>query len=173
MQYISTRGQVPPVSFSTAVAQGLAPDGGLYLPEQLPDLKPFLKAWAQLNYVDLCEAFFALFADDIERSDLSRIVAQSYTQFNHPEIAPIVPFDKLFVLELFHGPTSPLKILRCNYWGIYTHTKFNKRGNRLQYWGRLRAILAQPPFRDYRARRASTLSFFTPRDELRNYKSAK
>ena len=57
MQYISTRGQVPPVSFSTAVAQGLAPDGGLYLPEQLPDLKPFLKAWAQLNYVDLCEAF--------------------------------------------------------------------------------------------------------------------
>ena len=43
MKYISTRGQVPPVSFSTAVAEGLAPDGGLYLPETLPDLRLFSK----------------------------------------------------------------------------------------------------------------------------------
>lgn len=123
MHYISTRGQVPPVSFSTAVAQGLAPDGGLYLPEQLPDLKPFLKEWAQLNYVDLCEAFFALFADDIERCDLSRVVAQSYTQFDHPDIAPIVPLsDKLFVLELFHGPTLAFKDFALQLLGnLYAH----------------------------------------------------
>ena len=68
MKYISTRVQVPPVSFSTAVAQGLAPDGGLYLPEALPDLTPFLKDWESLSYAELCEAFLAVFATDIDRA---------------------------------------------------------------------------------------------------------
>lgn len=110
MRYISTRGGVPPVSFSVAVAEGLAPDGGLYLPEQLPDLRPFLRDWSSLNYPALCEAFFAVFATDIERSELRRIVERSYTQFDDPAIAPIRRLaDDLFVLELFHGPTLAFK----------------------------------------------------------------
>lgn len=123
MHYISTRGQVPAVSFSTAVAQGLAPDGGLYLPEQLPDLRPYLLEWSQFSYEALCEAFFALFATDIERSDLSQIVGRSYTQFEHPEIAPIVPLaEDLFVLELFHGPTLAFKDFALQLLGnLYAH----------------------------------------------------
>ena len=110
MRYISTRGQVPAVSFSTAVAQGLAPDGGLYLPERLPDLAPLLADWETLSYVDLCEAFLALFATDIDRAELRAIVARSYTQFDHVDIAPIKQLsDERFVLELFHGPTLAFK----------------------------------------------------------------
>ncbi len=110
MQYISTRGQVPPVSFSTAVAQGLAPDGGLYLPEELPDLRPFLKDWAEMSYAELCEAFFAVFATDIPADELHEIVARSYTKFDHADIAPIVKLDEdRYVLELFHGPTLAFK----------------------------------------------------------------
>ena len=83
MQYISTRGQVPAVSFSTAVAEGLAPDGGLYLPEELPDLKPHLAEWSKLSYAELCEAFFAVFATDIDSAELKEVVARSYTKFDH------------------------------------------------------------------------------------------
>jgi len=110
MQYISTRGQVPSVSFSTAVAHGLAPDGGLYLPEALPDLKPYLEAWSKLGYAELCEAFFAVFATDIDRAELKGIVERSYTKFDEPAIAPIRKLsDELYVLELFHGPTLAFK----------------------------------------------------------------
>ncbi len=110
MQFISTRGQVPPVSFSTAVEQGLAPDGGLYLPEQLPDLTPYLKDWSNFSYAELCEAFFAIFATDIPREELSGIVQRSYTKFDDPNIAPIQKLnDQTYVLELFHGPTLAFK----------------------------------------------------------------
>ena len=77
MQYISTRGQVPAVSFSTAVAQGLAPDGGLYLPEELPNLRSHLAEWSKLSYPELCEAFFAVFATDIDSVELKEVVASS------------------------------------------------------------------------------------------------
>lgn len=110
MQFISTRGQVPAVSFSTAVEQGLAPDGGLYLPEELPDLAPLLGDWEDLSYPELCEAFFALFATDIDRGELHAIVERSYTKFDAPEIAPIRQLDdQTYVLELFHGPTLAFK----------------------------------------------------------------
>jgi threonine synthase len=110
MQFISTRGQVPSVSFSTAVAHGLAPDGGLYLPEELPDLSEHLKKWSELSYPELCESFFAVFATDIDRGELREIVERSYTKFDDPEIAPIKELSgELFVLELFHGPTLAFK----------------------------------------------------------------
>ena len=57
MEYISTRNQVPSVPFSIAVEHGLAPDGGLYIPKELPNLEPYLKAWSALDYPDLCKAF--------------------------------------------------------------------------------------------------------------------
>ena len=110
MNFISTRGQVPPVSFSVAVAQGLAPDGGLYLPETLPNLKPYLNDWQSFGYVELCEAFLSFFATDLDRSELSVIVERSYVKFDHAEVAPIRKLsDDCFVLELFHGPTLAFK----------------------------------------------------------------
>ena len=122
MQYISTRGQVPAVSFSTAVAQGLAPDGGLYLPEELPNLRPHLGEWSKLSYAELCEAFFAIFATDIDSAELKEVVASSYTKFDHADIAPIVKLDDdRYVLELFHGPRSHLKISHSNCWVISTN----------------------------------------------------
>jgi len=109
MNFISTRGGSAPVGFSEAVAHGLAPDGGLYLPEVLPDIAAFLPAWEKLGYADLCEEFFALFCD-LPRADLSRIVKSAYSRFDVPEIAPLVKLDEsTFVLELFHGPTLAFK----------------------------------------------------------------
>ena len=130
MQYISTRGQVPAVSFSTAVADGLAPDGGLYLPENLPDLKPYLSEWSKLEFTSLCEAFFSIFATDIDPLELKNVVARSYTKFDHADIAPIVKLsDDLFVLELFHGPTLAFKDFALQLLGNFYESQIarNKR----------------------------------------------
>ncbi|PXA04531.1 threonine synthase [Coraliomargarita sinensis] len=136
MQYISTRGQVPPVDFSTAVAHGLAPDGGLYLPETLPDLKPKLADWADLSYPQLCDAFFSLFATDLDRAELSAMIERSYQNFDHAEIAPVRKLsDSLYVLELFHGPTLAFKDFALQLLGNFYEAQIARTGKPISVLG--------------------------------------
>src|SRR3954464_2715816 len=86
MKFLSTRGQTPALSFSDAVATGLAPDGGLFLPETLPDFSGRLSAFEKLSYPELCFEFLRVFATDIPVETLRGIVAQSYTRFSDPAI---------------------------------------------------------------------------------------
>lgn len=110
MRYISTRGQCDSVSFSQAVATGLAPDGGLFLPESLPDISRYLTEWEPLSYKELTLAFFRLFATDIEEETLRSIVFNSYGKFENEKVAPLIRLEEnLHVLELFHGPTLAFK----------------------------------------------------------------
>jgi len=110
MRFISTRGQASALGFSDAVATGLAPDGGLFLPEKLPDLSAAWQDWGALNYADLCFEFMRRFATDIPSEVLRGIIAKSYTTFDHLDIAPLVKLDeRTYVLELFHGPTLAFK----------------------------------------------------------------
>ena len=110
MKFISTRGQCEPVGFNAAVAHGLAPDGGLYLPEKLPDIRPLLPRWSNLAYADLAYEFLHLFATDVSSAELRNLVDRAYIRFAHPDVAPLVELrDGLWVLELFHGPTLAFK----------------------------------------------------------------
>src|SRR5688572_15985134 len=110
MRFISTRGQTPALGFSDAVATGLAPDGGLFLPETMPDFSSELGRFEKLGYAELCFEFLRVFATDIPAETLRSLIAQSYTRFDHVEIAPLRPLAKnLYVLELFHGPTLAFK----------------------------------------------------------------
>jgi threonine synthase len=110
MRYISTRGQAEPLGFSAAVAAGLAPDGGLFVPATLPDISTRLTAWRGLGYEDLAFEFLRLFADDIPADELRAIVHGAYATFDHPQRAPLVRLaPDLWVLELFHGPTLAFK----------------------------------------------------------------
>ncbi|MBA4138697.1 MAG: threonine synthase [Opitutus sp.] len=118
MKFISTRGQSPPVSFREAVAIGLAPDGGLYLPESLPDISPRLRAWVNLSYAELCTEFMSVFATDVPEDVLSHLVHRSYATFTHPEIAPMRRLDdRTAVLELWHGPTLAFKDFALQFLG--------------------------------------------------------
>ena len=123
MHFISTRGQTPPLGFSDAVATGLAPDGGLYLPESLPDFSGDLQRFAGLAYADLCFEFMRRFATDIPAKTLRAIVAKSYTTFSDPAIAPLKRLGPdLHVLELFHGPTLAFKDFALQLLGnLYEH----------------------------------------------------
>jgi len=110
MRYVSTRGGSPSLGFSDAVAAGLAPDGGLFVPESLPDLSGELAGMAALAYPELCTRFLSAFATDIPAAELAQIVRLSYSTFDVPEVAPLRALSKnLHVLELFHGPTLAFK----------------------------------------------------------------
>ena len=123
MKFISTRGQTGPKSFSEAVAIGLAPDGGLFLPESLPDISGELPRWEKLGYAELCFEFLRRFATDIDPAVLRGLVEKSYRTFSHPEIAPLKKLDdRTYVLELFHGPTLAFKDFALQLLGnLYEH----------------------------------------------------
>ena len=136
MKFVSTRGQAGSVSFSEAVAQGLAPDGGLYLPSEFPDITPFLSDWENMSYSELCFSFFRLFATDINENTLREIVEDSYSRFSHNEIAPIVSLDEnLKVLELFHGPTLAFKDFALQLLGNLYEEQIKKSGRELTVLG--------------------------------------
>jgi threonine synthase len=123
MKFLSTRGQTPSLGFSDAVATGLAPDGGLFLPETMPDFSGRLAGFEKLSYPELCFEFLRVFATDIPAETLRALVAQSYTRFSDPAIAPLKPLAKnLYVLELFHGPTLAFKDFALQLLGnLYAH----------------------------------------------------
>ena len=108
MQYISTRGKTPPMGFQDAVITGLAPDGGLLIPERIPQVKDRLEAWAKLSYQDITFELLRLFVD-IPDADLRKLIDRSYATFRHPEIAPAIPVGPVHILELFYGPTLAFK----------------------------------------------------------------
>ena len=90
--------------------EGLASDGGLFVPAALPDVSKKLDSWQGLGYSELCFEFLKLFADDIPEADLRDVVERSYKKFDDPSIAPLSKFDdNTWLLELYHGPTLAFK----------------------------------------------------------------
>lgn len=112
MKYISTRGNAPALNFEEVMLTGLADDGGLYVPETLPTYsKEEIASWTKLSYPDLAYKIIQPFvADSIPANDLKSIITDSYSDFRHNAIAPLVQLDSNeWVLELFHGPTLAFK----------------------------------------------------------------
>lgn len=107
MLFRSTRGGCDPVRFQTAVLNGLAPDGGLYLPEQIPSVsRKLLPVLPQLSFRELSLEIASLWlVGQIKRLDLEKIIDNSF-----PFDAPLVQIEQnIFALELFHGPTFAFK----------------------------------------------------------------
>jgi threonine synthase len=120
MKYISTRGNSPAKTFTEILLGGLAPDGGLYLPEQYPQVtRAELDAWRKLSYADLAYAVLAKFITDIPAADLKAIVTRTYTtavysngraDSDFSQITPLRTLEPgLHILELSNGPTLAFK----------------------------------------------------------------
>ncbi|MDR2862259.1 MAG: threonine synthase [Puniceicoccales bacterium] len=125
MNFVSTRGR-DSASFNEAVIRGLAADGGLFVPERLPDLSPHLKRWRGKPYVELAADFLSFFATDVSAGALYSCLSRAYAAFPVPP-APLVQLgDGLHVLELFHGPTLAFKDfalqLLGQFYGLHIHT---------------------------------------------------
>ncbi len=112
MQYISTRGLAPPLQFDDVLLEGLASDGGLYVPDKWPQLSEseFAKL-KNLSYPDMAlEIMYPYIGDVIPREILKDILFEAYANFSNSQIAPIKRIDdSTWLLELFHGPTLAFK----------------------------------------------------------------
>lgn len=108
LRFVSSRGGAPSVTVSEAIAQGLAPDGGLYIPTQLPGVDP--AAFSELSRLPeiAARALEGFFAGDRLRSSLAEI-ADAALDVPAPTTAVAGCPDRLFALELFHGPTAAFK----------------------------------------------------------------
>ncbi len=115
IRFTSTRSQIDPVGFDTAVLQGFARDGGLFVPESLPQFTTDdLKSMADLCYTDLAFYILSRFIDPaiIPASDLIALIRDSFDSFDHPDILPLIPSPEdpsILIMELFHGPTLSFK----------------------------------------------------------------
>ncbi|KAF7717020.1 Threonine synthase [Penicillium ucsense] len=114
-RYLSTRGSESGRSFEDVVMKGLASDGGLFIPEEIPSLPSSWESeWRDLSFAELAHRIMSLYISpsEIPSEDLKTIVEKSYSTFRHPERTPVAaldPKDNLYLLELFHGPTFAFK----------------------------------------------------------------
>ena len=115
MKYLSTRGDQTARGFSEILLEGLAPDGGLYLPTHYPKVDAAtLTRWRGLSYAELAFEILSLYIDDIPAADLKRLVSQTYTEqvFGTREITPLKQLeDGLYLEALSNGPTLAFKDL--------------------------------------------------------------
>lgn len=136
MKYISTRGKINPISFTEAVMMGLATDGGLLLPTELPVVdENTLSQWRTLSYPDLAFAVMSRFIDDIPEADLRTLVNRSYQTFTHPEVTPLVKKGGVHILELFHGPTLAFKDVALQFLGNLFEYLLARRNEKMNILG--------------------------------------
>ena len=133
MQYISSRGQCAPVTAAEAICLGLAPDGGLFVPETIPAW-PY--SWAELaamDYPQTAAKVMKLFLDDYSEEELNQMTRAAYNthNFSSKEIAPTVKLtDHCYLLELFHGPTAAFKDMALQIMPYLLVKAVEKRGQK-------------------------------------------
>ena len=146
MKYISTRGQSPALSFSEILLGGLAPDGGLYMPEQYPHFSDAdLTAMRAMNYRDLAYTILSRLVDDIPAADLRAIIDKTYRPEvycharagqNAEDITPTLKLeDDLYLLSLSNGPTLAFKDMAMQLLGNLFEYVLNKLGQETNILG--------------------------------------
>ncbi len=139
MHYISTRGGMPPKSFSEILMSGLSPDGGLAMPESYPQISAGeLDRWRGLSYPALAYEIISLFIDDIPADELRGIIDRTYTVdvFGSEEITPLKTLEPgLHILGLSNGPTLAFKDIAMQFLGNLFEYTLEKTGKELNILG--------------------------------------
>ena len=138
MRYISTRGTAPSLSFEEAMLTGLARDGGLYVPEEVPALThPQIAAMAGKSYEEVAyDVMRPFIGDTFTDAEFRKLIAQAYAGFGHAARAPLVQLDSNhFLLELFHGPTLAFKDFAMQLIGQMFQAALTRSGDRVTIVG--------------------------------------
>ncbi|MFT7433933.1 MAG: threonine synthase [Alphaproteobacteria bacterium] len=132
MHYVSTRG-FGPVSFERTVLDGLAPDGGLYVPANYPKFsREELEELSFLSYEDVADKIISPFIGDAIPEDILRkIIKVAYAKFADIEVTPLMQYEEnLWLLELFHGPTYAFKDIAMQFLGLVLEYTLDKQGEK-------------------------------------------
>ncbi|MDQ0068900.1 threonine synthase [Variovorax boronicumulans] len=139
MNYLSTRGHPDRKRFCEILLEGLAPDGGLYLPETYPQVDAAtLARWRELPYAELAFEILSLYIDDIPAADLKAISAKTYTAevFGTDEIVPLRELeDGVYIEALSNGPTLAFKDMAMQLLGNLFEYELARRGAELNILG--------------------------------------
>jgi len=138
MKYISTRGQAPELSFEDAMLTGLARDGGLYVPAEIPVMsQDDIAALAGLPYEDIAfRVMWPYVRGSFAEDEFKEIIARAYKGFGHDARAPLKQLNENhFLLELFHGPTLAFKDFAMQLIGQLFQVALKRRGDRVTIVG--------------------------------------
>ncbi|WP_171209512.1 MULTISPECIES: threonine synthase [unclassified Ruegeria] len=138
MKYISTRGQAPELTFEEAMLTGLARDGGLYLPAEIPVMRQDeIAALAGLPYEEIAfRVMWPYVSGSFGEDEFKEIIARAYQVFGHDARAPLKQLNENhFLLELFHGPTLAFKDFAMQLIGQLFQVALKRRGDRVTIVG--------------------------------------
>ena len=172
MRYLSTRDPRPrraTLSFREALLAGLAEDGGLYLPEELPTLDPdSLRSCAGLPYPEVAARIVSLFAGScFPAAELQRLTVAAYGRFRHAAVAPLVQLDeRLWLLELFHGPTLAFKDLALQLVGLLFDAVLAREHERVTIIGATSGDTGSAAIEACRDRETIDIFILYPRDRV-------
>ena len=140
MQYVSTRGEAPFLNFGDVLLEGLAIDGGLYLPEAWPSLtieNITANSSSERGYVDVAvEVLKPFTSGSLDQLELKELATRAYESFAHPEIIPLKELgSNIWLMELFHGPTLAFKDVALQLVGQMFDHELAKRKERITIVG--------------------------------------
>jgi threonine synthase len=176
MRYLSTRGHPDRRRFCEILLEGLAPDGGLYLPESYPRVDaPTLARWRGLRYDELAFEILSLYIDDIPADDLRAICARTYTAevFGTPEIVPLKKLeDGVFLEALSNGPTLAFKDMAMQLLGQLFEYELGRRGEQLNILGATSGDTGSAAEHAMRGRRGIRVFMTSPHGRMSPFQQA-
>ena len=171
MRYVSTRGGGGPQRFSDILLEGLAPDGGLYVPEAYP--RADLAAWRGLRYPELAAAVLGLFMDDVR--GLDALVAKTYTReaFGGEDIVPLKTLEPgLHLLGLSQGPTLAFKDIALQLLGHLFEQVLAERGATLNVLGATSGDTGSAAEHALRGKRGLAVFMLSPHGRMSAFQAA-
>ena len=176
MRYQSTRGGMPAAGFRDILLGGLAPDGGLVVPEHYPRIDAAeLARWRTLDYAALATEVLSHFVDDIDRADLERLCTRTYTAatFGSEEIAPLTRLDDdLWLLELSNGPTLAFKDMAMQLLGNLFEHVLDISGDELNILGATSGDTGSAAEHAMRGKRGVRVFMLSPHGKMSPFQAA-
>lgn len=176
MRYVSTRGGLAPATFSDILLGGLAPDGGLTLPEAYPVVTPGdLARWRRSSYPELAFALLHRFADDLPTDDLRALIHQTYTAqaFGTATITPVKRLgDGVWLQGLSNGPTLAFKDIALQLLGNLFEYALLKTGGRLNILGATSGDTGSSAEYAMRGKRGIRVFMLSPHQKMSRFQTA-
>ena len=179
MKYLSTRGDKTERGFSDILLEGLAPDGGLYLPTHYPKIdNTTLSRWRGLRYAELAFEVLSLYIDDIPAADLRRLCEATYTEatFGSAQITPLKKLQDgptpLYLQALSNGPTLAFKDMAMQLLGNLFEYELARRGEALNILGATSGDTGSAAEYAMRGKRGVRVFMLSPRGRMSPFQQA-